>query len=264
MIVFPQLSTGAATLYPLTRQRTARTVVNTLGDGSNVVYYDAGGGQTEWELRASGLTAAEWNAIEAVFEAASGQLQTFTFLDPAGNLLASSETFGAAAWTNGALIQLTSGIDDPLGTTRATRVVNAGQTPLAVAQTLNVPGTFQYSFSVWARSLVGSQVTLIASTAGATASNTFSPGGQWERVVLFVNLAQNTSSVTFAAQLAEAATVDLFGTQVDAQPAPSAYRQTGASGGVYANARFSSDSISVTAQGTDVYDASIRILTNGY
>ena len=52
--------------------------------------------------------------------------QTFTFLDPAGNLLARERDFGAAAWTNGALIALTPGISDPLGTTRATRVINAG------------------------------------------------------------------------------------------------------------------------------------------
>ena len=44
-----------------------------------------------WELHASGMTLAEWNAIEALFEATSGMWQTFTFLDPTGNLLAQSE-----------------------------------------------------------------------------------------------------------------------------------------------------------------------------
>ena len=33
MLVFPQLTTGAAALYPVTRQSVMRTVVNTLGDG---------------------------------------------------------------------------------------------------------------------------------------------------------------------------------------------------------------------------------------
>jgi len=264
MLVFPQLATGAATLYPVTRQRTARTAINTLRDGHTVVYADPGAAQTQWELRGTGLTAAEWNAIEALFQAVSGQLQVFTFLDPAGNLLASSEAFGAAAWSNAPLIQLTTGIDDPLGTLRATRAVNAGQVPEAVAQTLNVPGNFQYSLSVWARSAGGSAVTLIASTAGAQVSKAFSPGGLWQRVTLFANLAQNTSSVTFGAQLDAGGSVDLFGMQVDAQPAAAEYRLTGAGGGVYANARFDWDQISVTAQGTDVYDAVVRIVTNGY
>ena len=264
MLVFPQLTTGGAALYPLIRQRAARTVLNTMPDGHTVGYSDAGAAQTQWELHAAGLTAAEWNAMEALFQAASGRLQTFTFLDPAGNLLASSEEFGAAAWSNGALIQLITGIDDPLGTMRATRAVNSGQAAQAVAQTLNVPGTFRYSLSIWARSVGGSAVTLIVSTTGGNAAQTFSPGGQWQRVKLSANLGLNTSDVTFAAQLAAGASVDLFAMQVDAQPAPSEYRQTEANGGVYANARFAADQISVRAQGTDVFDAVVRIVTNGY
>jgi hypothetical protein len=264
MLVFPQLATGAATLYPVTRQRRARTVINTLRGGHAVVYADPGAAQTEWDLRATGLTAAEWNAVEALFQAVSGQLEVFTFLDPAGNLLASSEAFGAAAWSNGPLIQLTAGIDDPLGTLRATRAVNAGQVPEAVAQTLNVPGTFQYSFSLWARSAAGSAVTLIASTAGGNVSKTFLTGGLWQRVTLLASLALNTTSVTFGAQLDAGGSVDLFGMQVEAQPAASEYRQTGSGGGVYSRARFGGDQISVTAQGTDVFDALIRIVTNGY
>ena len=42
MLVFPQLTTGAAALYPVTRQSALRTVVNTLGDGSTVVYDEPG------------------------------------------------------------------------------------------------------------------------------------------------------------------------------------------------------------------------------
>ena len=95
-----------------------------------------------------------------------GNVATFTFLDPAGNLLEQSEEFGAAAWTNGALIELTAGIGDPLGTTRATRVVNAGSASTAVAQTLAVPGNFEYCLSVWARTTAGSSVTLTIGTGG--------------------------------------------------------------------------------------------------
>ncbi len=66
-------------------------MVNTLGDGSTVVYSDPDAAQTMWEIRAKGLTAAEWNSIEALFDAVAGQWQTFTLLDPAGNLFADSE-----------------------------------------------------------------------------------------------------------------------------------------------------------------------------
>src|SRR5580704_12791755 len=140
MLVFPQLSTGASALYPLTKTSRQRTVVNTLGDGSIDVYGDPDAASLAWEMEAKGLTAAEWGAIEALFEATSGMWQPFTLLDPAGNLMAESETFGASAWTNGALMELTSGATDPFGTTRATAVINGGEATEALAQTLAVPG----------------------------------------------------------------------------------------------------------------------------
>ncbi len=260
MLVFPQFATGAAALYPLTRQNILRTVVNTLGDGSTVVYTDPDASQTTWEIRAQGLTLAEWNAIETLFAAVSGQWQTFTFLDPAGNLLADSETLGAGAWTNGALIELTAGVADPLGTTRATQVVNSGIAVEAVTQTLGVPGNFQYCFSVWARTVGGSSLTLTAATTGGSLSLVFPLSTAWRQIVLPVSLGLATSSVTFGASLDAGGSVDLFGFQVEAQVAPSDYKVTG-TGGVFSTARFSADGITVTAQSTDVYDAVIRILS---
>jgi hypothetical protein len=260
MLVFPQLSTGASSLYPLTKTTRQRTVVNTLGDGSVVVSADPDAANLGWEMRAKGLTLAEWSAIEALFQAASGMWQTFTFLDPEGNLLAESGDFGASAWTNGALMTLTTGATDPYGTTRATAVTNASETTGAIAQTLAVPGNFQYCLSVWARTASGTSVTLSLSTAGSTATKTFALGTQWTRVSLSANLGQITESVTFSVQITSAGSIDLFGMQVEAQRGPSDYKQTGTNGGVYANARFGGDTITVTAQGTDVYDAVIQIV----
>lgn len=260
MLVFPQLSTGAAALYPLTKTSRQRTVVNTLGDGTTDVYADADAPSLGWELQAKGLTAAEWDAIEALFQATSGMWQTFTFLDPVGNLIAESETFGASAWSNGALIDLTAGVSDPLGTTRATLMTNAGQGTEGVTQALAVPGSFHYCLSVWARTDSGTSVQLTISTSGGSAAKTFALGTQWTRVSLAANLGQNTSSVTFTAQLSAGGTIDIFGMQVEAQLGASDYKQTGATGGVYANARFGADAITATAQGTDVYDAVIQIV----
>ena len=113
MLVFPQLTTGAAALYPVTKQGLQRTVVNALADGSTVVYADPDGAIAGWTLRATGLTLTEWNAIENLFQQTAGMAETFTFLDPVGNLLLQSENFSAGAWTPGALVQLTPGIADP-------------------------------------------------------------------------------------------------------------------------------------------------------
>jgi len=258
MLVFPQLSTGAAALYPVTKQSLRRAVVNTLADGKVVVYADSGAAIAGWALRATGLTQAEWNAIENLFQQSSGMAGTFTFLDPAGNLLLQSENFGAGAWAVGALVQLTAGIGDPFGSTRATWLVNTGQAIAGITQLLNVPGDFQYCLSVWVRSSSGSALTLSA----ANSSKSFAAGTQWKRVYFSSNSGQaGATTVTFGAKLAAGGSVELFGMQVEAQPGPSDYKMTSASGGVYPKARFGSDQITVTAQGTDVYDAVIQIVS---
>ena len=211
-------------------------------------------------MRATGLTLAEWNAIESLFQQTSGMAGTFTFLDPVGNLLLESENFGAGAWTKGALVALTAGIGDPLGTTRATGLVNAGGAAAGLTQVLNVPGNFQYCLSVWARSTSGSAVTLVV----ANVSKSFAVGTQWRRVFLPANPGlAGATTVSFGVQVAAGGSVELFGMQVEAQLGPSDYKVTGAVGGVYSKARFGSDQITVTAQGTDVYDAVIQIVSAG-
>jgi hypothetical protein len=260
MLVFPQLSTGASGPYPLTKTSRQRSVVNTLGDGSTDVYADPDARSLGWELAAKGLTTAEWGAIEALFQAASGMWQSFTFLDPAGNLIAESESFGASSWTNGALISLTPGVIDPFGTIRATLVTNAGQATEAVAQTLPVPGNFHYCLSLWVSAGSVATVTLSISTTGGSATKNFTLGAQWARVSLTANLGQNTNSVTFGALVSAGGAINIFGMQVEAQLGASDYKQTGTRGGVYPNARFGGDTITVTAQGTDVNDAVIRIV----
>ncbi len=256
MLVFPQLVTGASALYPVTFKALQRTVVNVLGDGSTVVLADPDAAATGWELHASGMTLAEWTAIETLFLAASGMWQTFTFLDPTGNLLEQSEDFGAGPWTNGGLIELTTGIADPLGTTRASQVINAGEAVEGLAQALAVPGNFSYCLSVWAWSGGGANVEL---TIGS-ASKTFALTSAWQRVSLAVNLGTSATSVTFGVQLGVGADVGLFGIQVEAQLAASDYKMTTTRGGVYSNARFGADRFAVTAQGTDMYDAVIPIV----
>jgi len=262
MLVFPQLATGASALYPVMRKSVTRTVMNVLGDGSTVAFGDPDGGMRGWELRASGLTLNEWTAIDTLFQAVTGRFSKFTFLDPFENLLLRSEEFGDPVWDKGPLIQLTPGISDPLGTTRATQVVNAGSAPSGVAQTLAVPGNFRYTLSVWAKTTGVSSVTLSATTMGGSAAQSIGLTSQWQRVSLDIALGLNTDSVVFGVVLDAGAIVDLFGMQVEAQPGASDYKKTSGNGGVYAQARFAEDELTVTAKGTDLFDAVVRIVAS--
>jgi hypothetical protein len=264
MLCFPQLLTGAAAIYPVRRRRSGRTVVNAMADGRRVVYADPDFSLWMWELRPAGLAEEEWEAVQSLFEAVSGRAGTFTFLDPAGNLLAQSEALDAPEWDNGPLIGLTPGIDDPFGGTAAMRALNSsGVAAGAIAQTLPVPGVYRYALSVWARAVAGSGVTLFASAGAAGIDRSIGLSPQWRRVWVPVSLAQAAESVTFGVKIAAAAQVDLFGMQVDAQPAPGGYQRTASQGGVHARARFAHDSLVVRAQGTDVFDTAIRVVSKG-
>jgi len=262
MLVFPQLASGSAAMYPLLRKNLTRTVVNVLSDGSAVVFADPDAASREWELRPTGLTLEEATAIETLFDAASGGLRTFTFLDPAGNLLLRSEEFDAETWDNGPLISLTAGVADPLRTVRATRAINTGSAAGSVAQTLAIPGSFKYVMSVWAKTTGGSSVSLFATTAGGSTTKNFTLSSEWKRMSLRIELGQNTESVTFGAELEPGASVDLFGMQLEAAPGVSDYKQTAAEAGVYAKARFAGDELSVTARGTDMFDMVMRIVAS--
>lgn len=264
MLVFPQLTSGAAALYPLRRRTERRTVVNTLADGQTVVYADPDWAVRRWELQAVGMRQEEMEAVDALFDAAQGPLGTFTFLEPAGNLLARSEEFDAPEWDNDPLIGLTAGIDDPFGGTRATRVQNtSGVAVGGLKQTLLVPGNFRYALSVWVRDAGAQGVTLTASSAGVSGPLSYSLTPAWRRVTLSVDIQESTESVTFGADLAAGDSVDFFGMQVEAQLGASAYQRTGARGGVHAQARFGGPVSAVRAQGTDVYDAVIQIVSKG-
>ncbi len=257
MLVFPQLSTGASALYPLTKLRMQRTVVNPLADGRTDVFADPDAAQAMWEMRASGLTRNEWDAIDNLFEQTAGGWKSFTFLDPTGNLLAWSEDFTGSAWALDALMASTAGIADPVGTTRATRFTNSAQSTGSVTQTLAAPADFQYCLSVWARSGAGSPVSL---RVGAT-TGTFALGPAWKRLTMSAHSGAASDTVACAVEIDAGVVVDLFGMQLEAQLAASPYKQTGARGGVYSNARFASDELTVTAQSTDVFDALIQIVS---
>lgn len=258
MLVFPQLTTGAAALYPLRRSRRRRSAINTLGDGSEVRYTDPDVAETRWRLEAAGLNGEEWDAIEDLFAQVRGRFGTFTLLEPAGNLLRQSEAFGEPEWDNGPLTTVTPGVPDPFGGTRASEITGGGA---EVAQVLAAPGDFQYSLSVWVRPTASATVTLFAETTGGSNERAFGLGTTWKRIAMPVAMGLATESVKFGVRFV--GTVELFGMQVEAQPGAGGYQKTGAKGGVYASARFDEDALTVRARGADVFDAAIRIVTKG-
>jgi hypothetical protein len=259
MLCFPQLATGAVAQFPCTKTVIQRTVVNQELDGGRVKLFDPGSCRVEWQLKFAGLTSDEWGAIEQLFNTSEGQLGSFCFLDPFGNLLCWSEELSAAAWTHDPAIQITDGLADPLGGSGATRVTNTGAAEQSLSQTAGVPGSYQYCLSVHARSDAASSFRLFATAGTSSTTRTYATGPQWSRVELPAAMGAAADSITFGAAIPAGAAVELFGFQVEAQRGASKYKATTIQSGVFANASFVDDELKMTSNALGEYSAAVRI-----
>jgi len=261
MLHYPQLSTGTVAQYPLRKTLLKRTIVNDCLDSRSVKLADVSAAQVEWQLNYAGVTQAEWDALKALFLAAEGRLQTFVFLDPTDNLLRFSETLGSTVWQKDGLLQLTAGIADPLGTIRATRLVNTALVSQKITQTVEAAGWFGYCFSVFVRAAAAGTVMLTRRTSDGAESRTESVGSEWRLLQSSGSLDGTAEQITFELAIPAGATVEAFGFQAEAQPLPSAYKKTAGQGGVYPATRFREDSVTPVAVGPNDYAIQIQLVS---
>lgn len=253
MSVYPQLTSGAISQFPMQKTRETRTVVNTLADGSSIKLADDNGGSTGWQLQYAGLTDAETTNLQQFFESCEGSLNSFTFVDPAGNLLAWSEDLTNAVWEAAPLLAVTGGAADPLGNTNAFTLTNSGAAAQGLTQTLNAPGGYTYSLSVY---IQASQPLAVTLSIGSQ-TETVTAGPSWSRVGFTATGSASAASIAIGIQCAPGA-VSVFGPQVEAQPAVSAYKKS-TTGGVYQNARFQGDSLRCTSTAPNQNSVTVNI-----
>ena len=256
VLVFPQLGSGAMGQYPIRKRRVARTVRNECGDGRMLKFADSGTEQTEWRLAFKELNDGEIASLQIFFEAVEGRLRSFTLLDPSGNLLAWSEDMSRPVWERNALLTVTPGLPDPVGTDRATRIVNQSGAPLRIMQTIEAPAWFQYCFSLWARGDQGGGVVLELGTNAFT--RTLRP--DWQRLRCAGRSESTEETIAFGLEIQPGSSLDVFGLQAEAQPGASEYKRTLSRGGIYPNARLAQDSLEMITMGPDRHSCSLAVV----
>jgi hypothetical protein len=262
MLYYPQLTTGSVAQFPVTRIVNMRTVANQLPSGFTIRMADAGAQKVQWRLVYSDLTDGERSALESLFEASEGQLNTFTFLDPTENLLMWSEDWTQTAWTPDPLLQVTGGMADPLGGSAAMQLTNTAQTTQQIIQNTSGPSSFVYCYSVYVRSNVPATIQLVVAATGQTTLTAVTTGASWTRVTTSGRLSVQQNGIGFGVQLPAGVQVDAFGAQVEAQPGAGLYKRTINLGGVYASTRFSSDLLSVTATAPNQHSCQIGLISS--
>jgi len=261
MLYFPQLLTGAMAQYPLKRKRVGRVALNVSPGGEEVKLWDPEDERLEWELHLSGLTDAEWGAIEGLFHACEGSLQAFCFLDPTSNLLAWSGDLSRTVWRRDAQLAVSSGSPDPFGGNQATRLVNTGQTEQTLSQALDVPAGFHHCFSIYVRG-AGGRVRLRQWSSSRSTATEFELRNSWRRISHSATLGGSETRVHFGVVVPAGGSVDVYGPQVEPHRGASDYKETRERGGIYPNTRFASDELRVRSEGVDSHASVIRIATS--
>ncbi len=262
MLYFPQLFTGAMSQFPIRKTRAQRIISSISEDGHRFAIPDESGGTIGWELSFSEISDDEMNQLSSFFSATEGRLQSFTFFDPISNLLFWSENLDHPVWQKSSFLQIAGGIADPLGSTRATQITDAGAGDLALVQTLNTPGNASCCFSVYARSDSSGSLSLSRTSGTASDALRFSLSTEWKRFTLSSSLAAgDPTSSDFGVGFGAGASVDVFGLQVEAQPGSSMYWPSFADSGVFPDARFDNDAITFTAAGPNRNSCSVKVIT---
>ena len=254
MLVYPQLSTGALSQFPVKKQRHLRTVVNAAADGSSIKLADTNGEYTEWSFEYAHLADAEMAALQQFFTEAEGTLNAFTFLDPTSNLLAWSDHLDNAVWVRGPQLTVAGGIADPAGGANAWHLTNAGAGAQNILQTISAPAGYQYCLSAYARPAVALTITmLLGAGRSVKALNT-----GWTRIVFAGSGDPAQASISFGIELPAGAAVDVYGLQAEPQAAASVYKSS-TTGGVYENARLKDDTLTITSTDVDQHSCKVNI-----
>ncbi len=254
MLLYPQLASGALAQFPLRRIYSWTHVTNLQEDGSRYLESATENASLTWQLRYDHLTAAEAETLTAFFELTRGRLQTFTLLDPVGNLLLWSEDLSKPFWERSPALTV-SELDSEWGPSFILGSAGSG----TLQQALPCPASALLCFSMYARADQPSGLGLSVWDVSGRTEKTFPVDGNWRRI--FVTQAGTGASLgkTVEVSLSAGSQVQIAQISVNAQPAPGAYVATAHVGGVYPTARMDQDTLSVTASGPNDFSCAVQL-----
>jgi hypothetical protein len=236
------------------RTRSWRDISNTLENGQRISLPDYGTAEIVWDLAYEDLTDAEVAQITLLFQEVRGPVGSFLFVDPLANLLGWSEDLAKNEWQKGQLT-VTPGLSDPPGSNRAWRISNPSPASQSLAQTLEVRGEYIACFSAWVRS--ASMAVVSIQRDGQ--QSTYAVGPAWKRIQVSGAGNSGQAESSFSIRLEPLQSLDVWGLQVEAQPAPSPYKVSAAATGIYPETRFIEPELTITSTGLGFSACRLRL-----
>ncbi|MBI1356533.1 MAG: hypothetical protein GC160_19500 [Acidobacteria bacterium] len=244
--------------FPVREEARFRTILHRPEVGDAISYSDPDFAERAWELAFENLTDEEWDRLEQLFIGSAGSARGFTFLDPSCNLLAWSEGLDEDVWQNNG-VGVTGGLPDPLGG-NAGFALTTGAGGGTLSQSIEAPAQYHYSGSIWARTASSGVVVRVHDGQGVHASRAFEPDNLWRRYEVGYAGLGSGESVHFEVSALGTAALDVFGPQLEAQIATSAYKRSSPQGGVFSNARFDQQVLRDQLVGPQRHSTKVRIL----
>lgn len=259
MSIFPQLNSGAVAQYPLRRQLEFRTLVDRLPGPIVSPVSDIDFERRTWRIELSELTDSEWSALSNLFDVSEGRLGAFDFPAPGDNLLAWSEDVTQPTWTVEAGVGATIGQPDPVGGIGAIHLTGGGGL-LSIFQVVPLPANYRLNGSVWARCDQPGGVLRVNDVGVQSADISIDGSNQWKRYSVSSSFTSSSPQIGFVVFVPAGSNMFIYGPQIQAQPAPSAYRRTQEQSGLYQNARFGQDTLVREVTGLDSQSGVIQIV----
>jgi len=251
--------------FPIKRETRFITQLNRLEDGAEYRLYEQTERLCRWDFDVRNATSEQAAQIEDFFLRVGGRYGAFAFLDPLENLLRWSEDFTQAAWekSNPSAARLDGQLPDPLGSLGAQRWSNTAAQANSFTQWLEVPAAgLELTASIWAKAAPPCQFALAVLADGAEVfeSNIELASG-WRRYSLRVAFSglDPALRVGFRFELPPNTTIDLFGAQLMALPAPGDYTQTTGLSGFHPHCRFASDGLATRFEAPGAAQARVSI-----
>lgn len=256
MLLYPQLLSGATAQFPLQRTYSVSNVINRQEDGSCYRATSVDPPLLSWELRYEHLTGLEMDALKAFFEAARGRCNTFTFLDPAGNLLAWSEDLSNAVWEKSPLATVVAS-DNEVG--RVSRLMGGGAGTPRISQLLACPARALINLSLMARTDGLGKLRVALSDASGRAESSLMLDDTWRRCSVSHQGSGQSEGKTAELSFDEGMQIDVTQVCVSAQPGPGSYVKSTGLSGVKTLTRFDQDIFTVTATNQNDFSCVVKL-----
>lgn len=256
MLLYPQLLSGATAQFPLQRTYSVSNVINKQEDGSCYRATSVDPPLLSWELRYKHLTDLEVDTLKDFFEAARGRSNTFTFLDPAGNLLAWSEDLSKAVWEKSPLLTVVAlDTDFP----KVSSLTGRGAGAPRISQLLACPASALINFSLMARTDGSGALHVAVSDASGRAEKSFMLDRTWRRYSVSHQGSGQSEGKTTELSFDEGMQIEVTQLCVSAQPGPGSYVKSSGLSGVRTSTRFDQDTFTVTAANQNDFSCVVKL-----